>query len=278
MERYTQLLKKPQTAKTAIIQYLASDFPHPIKKIHHILQREYGMDISYQAVHKAIQELEEESILTKKDGQWQLNPTWLDSQERFIHQTKQKYQGNKNKYNINLNYDGPQVFEFDNFTDFSVETANLVAKQVLYQNGEKAYYILEYGYWPLKFKFDHLHVIYNLVKKSPNSIYIIRKVTTYGKWVQKQYLRVGGIGIIGSKIPIEDDFWIQGEWMGQVHFPAESKKIIEQYWNKWKNLEDSFKELGLKKEPKMVILATVTKNPSMARFLSKEIEKYLAAG
>jgi hypothetical protein len=68
---------------------------------------------------------------------------------------------------------------------------------------------------------------------------------------------------------------VQGDWIVQVHFSPESKKIIEKYWNKWKNLEDCFKEFGLKPEPKMKITATVTKNPTMATFLSKEMEKYL---
>lgn len=266
---------KPKTAKDAIIHTLSTIFPLNAKKLHYTLEREQGMNITYQAVHKALLELENEHILTKNENAWQLNPAWLDSQENFIRQTRQKYAGNKNKYNIDLNYEGPQTFEFDNHTDFSVETARLVADKVLCKNKETAYFMLEYGWWTPKFKFSHLALLNKLMRSSPKSCHIIRKVTPFGVWVQKQYERAGGKGLIGLNVPFDDDMLVQGEWIVQVHLASESKKIIEKYWKKWKGLEDCFKEFGLKEEPKMKIIATVTKNPTMARFLSQEMEKYV---
>ncbi len=266
---------KPKTAKDGIIHTLSTKFPLTAKQLTHTLQREHGMEITYQAVHKALQELEKERILTKTKNNWQINSAWLDQQATFIRQTQQKYSGSKNKYAIDLNYDGPQVFEFDNHTDFSVETARLVADKVLCKNKETAYFMLKYGWWTPKFKFYHLKILYKLMKSSPSSVHIIRKITPFGGWVQKQYERAGGRGIIGFDAPFEDDMLVQGDWIVQVHFSPESKKIIEKYWKKWKNLEDCFKELGLKDEPKLKITVTVGKNPTMARFLSQEIGKYV---
>ncbi len=231
------------------------------------------MNITYQAVHKALQELENEHILIKHENAWQLNPAWLDSQASFIRQTRQKYAGNKNKYAIDLNYDGPQVFEFDNMTDFGVEIAKLVTEKILCQKKEKAYFIMEYGWCSFKFKFTHLKMLYKLVRNAPASIHLIRKTTPFGEWAHQQYIRAGGVGAIPVNLPFEDDLLVQGNWVVQTHFSPESKKIIEKYWKKWKNLEDCYSEFGLKPEPKMKIVSTVTKNPTMARFLSQEIEK-----
>ncbi len=75
---------KPKTAKDAIIQTLAQTFPLTAKKLHHLLEREQGMNVTYQAVHKALLELENENIAAKHEKGWQLNSTWLDSQENFI--------------------------------------------------------------------------------------------------------------------------------------------------------------------------------------------------
>lgn len=266
---------KPKTAKDGIIHTLSTKFPLTAKQLTHTLQREHGMELTYQGVHKALQELEKEHILTKTKNNWQINSAWLDSQASFIRKTQQKYSGSKNKYAIDLNYDGPQTFEFDSFTDFSVETARLVADKVLCKNKETAYFMLEYGWWTPKFKFSHLALLNKLMRSSPKSCHIIRKITPFGIWVQKQYERAGGKGLIGLNMPFDDDMLVQGDWIVQVHLTPESKKIIEKYWKKWKGLEDSFKEFGLKEEPKMKIIATVSKNPTMARFLSQEMEKYI---
>lgn len=268
----------PKTAKSAIVHRLAQRFPLTAKELSRSLSKEYGMNVTYQAVHKAIQELGKEGILFKTKNQWKISPAWLTKQATFIRQTRRKYTGNKNRYTITSNYDGPQTFEFDNLTDFAVETAGLVANKVLCQKQETAYWVLEYGWWTPKFKFTHLDLLYKLVSSSPKSIHIIRKTTPFGIWMQKQYERVGGKGTIGLNVPFEDDMLVQGDWIVQVHFSPESKKIIQKYWKKWKNLEDCFREFGLKEEPKMKITATVSRNPTMARFLRKEIDRYLQEG
>jgi predicted transcriptional regulator len=264
-----------KTAKTAIIDHLSKEFPLTTKKIHHTLQREYGIDVSYQAVHKALQELEKEKVLSKSKEGWQLDGEWLQNQEKFIQGTKQKYSGNKNRYDINLHSDKPQVFHFDNHTDFSVETAKLVANKILCKTNEPAYFLLEFGWWTLKFKFEHLFLLYSIVKSAPKSVHLIQKITPFGRWMQKQYERVGGIGTIGINMNLSDDFLIQEDWIIQVHFSDHDKKIIEKYWKKWNDLEDCYLEFGLKEEPRMAITVTISKNSGLAKYLVGEVLKLI---
>lgn len=266
---------QPKNAKSAIIQKLSKQFPLTTKQLSNAIQHEYGLEITYQAVHKAVLELEKDHILCKEKNQWKIDSAWLQHHERFIQQTLQKYQGNKNKYNIDLNFRGTQQFEFDNLTDFYVETAKLVAHNVLCKNQEPAYWILEYGWWTPKFKFEHLELLLKLSISAPKTGYIIRTPTPFGKWVSGQYARVGGIGKVGINFPVEDDFLIQGDWVGQFHTSDEGKKLIEKLWNKWKNLEDCFREFGLKNEPKTRVIATITYNPTLANFMRKQFDKYL---
>jgi hypothetical protein len=264
------VLNHRKTAKTAIIDHLSKEFPLATKKIHHVLQREYGIDVSYQAVHKALQELETERVISKSKEGWQLDHEWLQSQEKFIQGTKQKYSGKINRYDIDLKSEKLQVFHFDNHTDMAVETAKLVANQIFYQNGEPAYFILEYGWWTFKFKFEHLILLYSIMRSAPKSVHLIQKITPFGKWMQKQYERVGGTGSIGKNIHLDDDFLIQGEWVVQIHFSDQDKKTFEKYWKKWRNLEDCFGEFGLKNEPLMDIKATVMRNKDFANLLKKK--------
>ena len=274
-----QLRGRPKTAKSTIIQKLAQEFPLTTKQLSQALQREYGLNITYQAVHKALQELEKEHVATKTNGEWMLNQGWLDSQENFILQTKQKYAGNKNRYNINLNYNGPQVFEFDNFTSVCVETAKLLMSRKLNPAAEPFHCILEYGWWSLKFKFEHLELLYDMVVNCPRSVGVIQKKTKFGEWITKQYKRIGGIQApIGTNMHVKEDIFIQGNYIIQIQLSEEGKKIIEKLWSKWENLEDCFKEFGLKKEPKMKITVTVSQNPVMARFMKEQIQKCLEEG
>ena len=265
--------KSARNAKSALIHQLSHTFPQSIKQLHQHLTREMGRDITYQAVHKAVQELKNEGVILKTNEGWQLNTQWIENQGQFIRKTKQRYGEQTNRYDIDLKNSGPQRFEFDNHTDFSVETAKLVANNVLCQHGETAYWIMEYGWWTLKFHFNHLVLLHKLMKSSPRSCHLVQKKTPFGIWAQKQYEKVGGIGIIGKDLGLNDDFLIQGDWILQIHFQPEDRKTIEKYWKKWKNLEDCYKEFGLKKEPKMSIIATLNKNQEMAQYLSTQVEK-----
>lgn len=79
--------EKPETAKEGIIHTLSTRFPLTAKQLTHTLQRERGMALTYQAVHKALQELEKEGTLTKTSNQWQINSAWLAQQATFIRRT-----------------------------------------------------------------------------------------------------------------------------------------------------------------------------------------------
>lgn len=277
-ESVSILTQKPsKNVKKGIIQILATDFPLTTKHLHTRLQRLHGITVSYQAVHKVMKELNTEGITTKSTDGWQLNNEWLQSQEKFIQGTKQKYAGNKNQYNIDMKDPKPQVFEFDNFTDLCVETAKLLMScQLNHGKQEPFHMIMEYGWWSLKFKFEHLQLLYDMVKKCPNAVGVVRKKTRFGKWVISQYKRIGGIQApIGTPFEINEDVIAQGDYVIQVHFSDEGRKIIRNLWNKWSNLEDSFKEFGLKNEPKMQITVTVTKNPAIAKFIKERIKEKL---
>ncbi|QQR92498.1 MAG: hypothetical protein IPJ89_05120 [Candidatus Iainarchaeum archaeon] len=270
---------QPKNAKSAIIQKLSKQWPLTPKQLTHAVQREYGMDITYQAVHKALLELEKEKVLSKEDSQWKLNPEWLKQHHTFVEKAIQHYQGKKNHYSIDLNKTEPQYFEFDSFTDFCVETANLIGNKILCKNGEIAIVIMEYGYWSFKFKFEHLQVLLQLMLSAPKSVNFIRKITPFGKWIQEQYRRVGAVTKEnGAKIDIDEDLILQGNWIIEIQFSPKSKKIIEHYWNKWKSLEDGYREFGLKEEPKMEIRVKITKNIELANFMRKQFDKYLQEG
>ncbi len=264
------------STKEKIIHLLAERWPLSAKEILLKINKDYSTDISYQAIHKVLLELNNEKIIEKMGKEWKLKKEWLQKGELFFKKSLDEYNGVLNKFNITTPFEGSKTFKFDNFSELCVKTAELLASKTLATNGD-GYFIcvMEYGFWTFKFKFEQLELLYRMIKNCPKSKNIIRKDTPFGRWIQEQYTKVNGVSApIGTKIDLEEDLFVQGDYIIEVNISEEGKKIIEKYWNKWKSINDLFKEFGLKEEPKIESTVKITKNPEMAKFMRKELEKY----
>ena len=240
------------------------------------INKDYSTVISYQAIHKLLIELNNEKIIEKIGKEWKLKKEWLQQGEQFFKKSLDEYNGLLNKYNITVPFEGNKTFKFDNFTELCVKTAELLESKTLATNGNGCFIcVLEYGWWAFKFKFEHLELLYRMIKNCPTSKNIIRKDTPFGRWVREQYNKVNAISApIGTKIDLEEDLFVQGDYIIEVNISTEGKKMIEKYWSKWKNINDLFKDFGLKEEPKIEATVKITKNAEMANFMRKDLEKY----
>ncbi len=142
------------------------------------------------------------------------------------------------------------MFEFDNFTDFCVETAHLVANRKLSPAGKPAYFALQYGWWPFKFKFEQLELLYKLGRNALRSFSVIQKITPFGIWIQKQYDRAGDPYRslpVGTTVNIQQDIFVQEDWIAQVEISPAGIKHIKHYWNNGKTSKTAIRNLGSRK-------------------------------
>ena len=267
----------PENASTKqkIISILSERWPLSAKQIYENMKKHYSTNISYQAIHKMIKELEEEKLVERKDSNYQLNINWIQQSKKTFEYVEKQYLKN-NKISIPKDFSGTIEIEWDSFTDLCVMTAELLLSRELAQGSDDPSFIcsLEYGWWALKFKFEQLYLLYEMVLHNPKATNIIRKKTPFGEWIAKQYARVGGISApVGTNIDIEGDIFVQGDCIIQVEFDKKSKLLIENYYNKWHNLEESFTEFGLKPEPKIHATMRITKNREMAEFMRKQLNR-----
>ncbi len=267
---------KKGSTKDAIIGLLSVEWPLSAKEISERVQKEVGTTVSYQAIHKRLSELEESFIVEKRDRNYALNTEWIRKGKNFFTQMETTYAKTIGKYEIDMNFDGTTTFKFSNYTDLCVTTAKLLASTILTPGRNEAFICtLEYGWWSFKFRFEHLSLILTMMLNNPQSKNIIRTDTPFGRWIRKQYMRAGGVSApVGTKVSIDNDIFVQGEYIIEIEFSKETKEMFEHYYNKWHNLEEAFREFGLKKEPKIDATVKVTKNPSMAKFMRNELEKY----
>ncbi|MBU2476150.1 hypothetical protein KKG83_01630 [Candidatus Micrarchaeota archaeon] len=272
----------PETASTKqkIIDLLSNEYPLPAKSIHSRLQRLYSTEISYQGVHKLLKEMEDHKIIERRKQEYLLSLEWIQKSKKMMERVEQKYLQNQ-KIVIPEDFSGSIEIEFDSMTELYVSAAALLASRQLFKGSQdpKVVATLEYGWWPFKFKFEQVELLYRMSNANPKGKCIIRTKTSFGEWIQSQYGKVGGVcAPIGTAIDINEDLIVQENYLIEVKYAEETKKIIKHYYNKWKGLNDMYNEFGLKPEPKTHSVMRITKNPEMANYLRKQLNKVFEEG
>ena len=263
------------SSKQKIISILSQEWPLTAKQVFERCQKEYGSAISYQGVHKVVRELEENKVIERAKNGYQLNVEWIQNSKKALEDVEKRYAKQK-KILLPKNFSGSIELEFDSMTDFCVSATELYISGQLSRgsNGDTLYGNLEYGWFPLKFRFEHFGLLYKMVLNNPKTYCLIRKKTPFGEYIVREYNRVGINCVQGNdEFAVNEDIGLQGDYIIEVRFDDETKKIIEKCYTKWKNVEDAFKEFGLNDEPKVHVTMRITKNPELASVLRTQFEK-----
>ncbi len=78
--------------KNNLIHLLSVRWPQTVNGLHQVVQKESNMSLTYQAVHKALRELEEDGCLKSENRKFQLNPVWITSMGNALQQIKTNYE------------------------------------------------------------------------------------------------------------------------------------------------------------------------------------------
>jgi len=265
----------PKNTREQIIQILSKEWPLSTKEIHEKLRKEFYSDISYQAVHKTLSEMCENKLLETKNRKFELNKTWLESQKNFFDETKAKYFGEENKYIIDPNFEGTLKFRFDDYSRLAVFMADTLAKKLIVgSNPSKGIGFIRHGYWPLEFKFQDFSLLHRMVKNSDGGYGIIKKNSPLDKWICEQYKKGDFTeAICGVDTKANDDLLIHGDGIMKIHYSEESKKKLDEIYNKVSNIEQLFAEFVKQKISKVKIDAemTITKDPQISKMLKKQL-------
>jgi hypothetical protein len=263
----------PHSLKGAIIETLSEESLLNAKQIHSKIK--IDKDISYQAVHKALNELEQVKIIQKEGRIYSINQEWIDILIKKLNQIKSNKTGKTGQIKINKNSKSPQIFKFKSYSRLCVTIAELLKSRVLAKKRDTSFICtLEYGWFPFKFKFGDFLTLGEMMQANPGAINIIRTDTPLGRWICKQYKRINAVcAPIGTKVNIDHDLFAYEDYIIEIRFSKESKAKIKHYYNKIKSLNGIYREFALKKEPEMDITVTITKNPSLSKFLGSQLRE-----
>ena len=100
--------RKVYSTKDKIIEILANNNSITIKTILFILKKEHAWSITYQAVHKLLNQLLIEKIVIKENKVWNLNQSWINNQLSFFNKISKSNENNKKEIGETI-----KVFAFD---------------------------------------------------------------------------------------------------------------------------------------------------------------------
>lgn len=223
------LNRREKTTKEAIVAVLSESGSQTAKRLHKLVQKQINKSISYQALHKALKELENEKIVEKQENQYQLNLMWIHSLEDWIQTTKQKIQQQKNEL------EKPEIKIFENV----IELARFFVYDYFnYPNPQKA---------PLVARW---HIMYSLLGLSKEEMDEIRKVTKVGKHfilckgtssIDKAlaiaFKKMGVRVKLGATISEPFDSILVGDYICEIYFHPEFLSLFKKLWKKPKKAD-----------------------------------------
>ncbi len=256
---------KTKTTKEIIIHTLGNRWPLSAKEIHHALSREQGIDVSYQAIHKSIQELEENGAIKKEAGKYSLDNEWIDKSQSYFKSLSMAYK-ESNKFT------SENTLKFNNYTDFPLFLGNIFNEPRATKDEQTHIYaIARHLFWPLKFSFKDFELCRSVGKNAQPHI-ITPASTPFDKEIQKYY-RVAKWpeATIGADIQAEEDVIVQGNTIVQVSYSKETKEKIDKIYENVHNLADLFKFYMKNNSDGLAIEVKITQNEQLAKMMRENI-------
>lgn len=216
------LLSENDSTKEKIALLLSHVWPLTAKKIYRRLQKKHDIAISYQAVHKALQELLNARVLKKHAQGYQLNEDWIYRLEEFTKSVQDKY------------------------TLLTSQKTNILHKLTFKQHSAFIKYHLNFiqelihDEQKLQMTFHFRHVPYpNAITREdyeklkpllPKITWVIlsRESTELDRWCAKHWRRIGVTVKLGADIATDSMLIVMNDYIISLYLPEKAKRA----WDK----------------------------------------------
>ena len=258
------------STKEAIVFLLSVRFPLTAKQLSVLLRKQHGLSVSYQAVHKALTQLVSEGVLKKTKQHYQLSEAWIKKKKSEIGAIEAKYFQKAPSLALpqeNLVFDS--LFEVDKFLigSFVSIASKMNKKPVLCLRWSHFWIplLLSKKEYAKLVEFAHLVEAYCLSKGN----------TPIDKWCAVYWKKHGWKHKLGVDVASSADIVVFGDYVIQVFYPAEIRKMLENVYNKTKRVSDLDVDYFFNKifEKKTKIPVIVLKNAELAEQLRKQTIK-----
>ncbi len=269
-------MKKKGVKELSVI-LLSREFPLQLIEIKRKLKTEFSLDVSFQAVKKAVNALEEEGVVKKEGKSFALDKKWISESKKFFDALTSRFVSKigtrkalkRETGNINTVFFS-DLYELDNFwADLMFDWLGKIEK------GEKKVSAghCHYGWWVLiNFASDtKLHLAFR--DKGIKQFQVFTKDFPLNHFASKNYAKMGVKGIVlkEKKFKNEKEFLVMGDHIIEIEYPEKFLKKIHNFFSEHPAFDKHSIELQKIVATKTKIKFTFFKNRFIAETLRESV-------
>ncbi|MDP2666343.1 MAG: hypothetical protein Q8P05_02480 [Candidatus Diapherotrites archaeon] len=265
-----------QRVRDQVLVILSEEFPLTVKELFNRISRQ-GHEITYQAVHKVVNQLMDEGITEKKGKGVQLSQSWIHKVKEYAFNVDTIYTKGK-QYKLPRFFEKPYTIVFDDFSTYVVWIAENLRDGKFSQGKTGIVYGMFYhAPWPLRFNFSDFELLRQMATKC-HAIGISACDMPFDRWVATHF-KLGGVKQFktGMKTKIKEDYYVTEDVVVRVKFSPETIAFLDKIYSKIHDLKDLFHFylVELERKAPIHIELTAERNPMLAKMIENQIKQYL---
>ncbi|MFH0715017.1 MAG: hypothetical protein V1847_05110 [Candidatus Diapherotrites archaeon] len=217
-------LSAKHSVKDAVIAELVQEWPLSTQKLFLRVQRDHGLNVSYQAVHKALKELVELGVVSHQADGYCLDKKWIEHLNSFSAQLTEAYST------------APHLFAKKTSTQLSFESMWHLYQFMLnalssgaFHHGNPARGCAQvshmWNWFPLGGSKKEYELIRQIASDTP--VYIVSAHDSkMDAWCADYYRALGWKVKLGVPCADSCDVFVHGPSIIQIYFPAELEKEL----------------------------------------------------
>lgn len=260
---------KMKSVKDGVISLLAVSWPLSARKLYEEIKKNYKLNISYQAVHKSLNDLYKGKVVMKIGREWQLNPGWIDELNKFGKNLKDSYSKNSKSPSIN----GVTTLTFDTIMELDKFCLDLWNSYFSTKDLDYVICHFKHNWWPLFYSSEE----HELVKYNHNRFYFLcAGKTKIDEWCCKFEQKLGANIKSGVNCSETCDIQVLGDTVIQFYLPPEIMDDLDLIYSSVKDVKNldinKLIERVFKKKTKILVI--INKNKDLAAQIKRQTLKY----
>ncbi|MBD3313636.1 hypothetical protein GF345_04295 [Candidatus Woesearchaeota archaeon] len=259
--------------KIAVIRVLNRHSPISAKRIHSLINKEYGVKISYQAAHKAIRNMEETGILENDEKGYSINPEWVQNIGDLVEKLESSPDAIKGIFS---KLDSGKVVNFTAPSEaqmgyFVVDMIN----GILEKGGKGPFTFNLFFVWTIFPLNDKQFKILERIMKQ--DVYVVSQEGLFwDKAMAKHWQDAGARVIIGKEDCVStSDVITFGDYIINIYWPEEHLQEVFEDNRRMKSREDfNYKQVQEIINRPVNIEFTIIKNKEVAERLRQKTMRY----
>ena len=264
--------------KNLVFSILTSEYPLNLITLTKLIKKQYGRDVTFQAVRKAVLQLVEAGVLLRTDKKFSINKEWVKESKALIDGLYERLNTKQSSKSIESIGGQVSVFTFNSLNELMKFWQNLIDGWYKgFKQGDYPYNCYQGAHlWEGLLHPDSERTIMRQLKdKSIKSHILTTGNTPLDKQIVQFYKKIGiKTHIEPSSSSFDKSYYVgtYGDLVIQSRYPEEIVKNLDTFFKHNKKLGDlDLEELSEIVNKRMEIKLTVIKDINMAKQINKSI-------